>query len=342
VLPPELPAVTVLVPFRNEEKRLGPLLRSLAAQQFQGRWEVIFIDDHSSDNGAVMVRQALLSGLPGKLLSLEAESGKKAALAKGAASASGTWLATVDADVHFGPQWLSHWAMSCVAHKWDLLILPVMCAGGSSGSAHFQTLEFLGLQFATIGAAGVQLPIMCNGANLVVRTSHYNRVCRNMRQELASGDDMFLLTASIRSGARIGAMRNHEVIAWVGPEPSWRTAFAQRLRWASKTGSYPAGHILAVAALVWFSNVAAAFVYPALLTGMGSVWLIVLSLKIFSDLPGMILAARWFRQWHVMKWWLPVALLYPVYAAIVPLMAVWFKPKWKQRPLKNFSPTIAA
>ncbi|MBL7941954.1 MAG: glycosyltransferase, partial [Flavobacteriales bacterium] len=324
------------------ERRIGPLLKSLAAQQYSGRWEVVFIDDHSSDNGPVLVKRAIEAGLPGKLITLDVEGGKKAALAKGAKIASGTWLATIDADVQIGPLWMSQWVASCIEHQWDMLILPVMCTDRTEWVAQFQTLEFLGLQFATMGAAGMQLPVMCNGANLVVRASHYQNVVKDIRQDLASGDDMFLLTASIRSGANVGCLRSRQVVAIVEPEATWRAMIHQRLRWASKTGSYPVGHILMVAALVWLANVAAAFAWIAFLSGMGPQWLVVVLLKTFSDLPGMVLAARWFGQQRAMRWWLPMAVLYPLYAAIVPLLAVWTKQRWKQRPLKNFSPTIAA
>ena len=43
------PWVTVLVAARNETQRMGPLLRALTEQQTDFVWELLWIDDQSTD-----------------------------------------------------------------------------------------------------------------------------------------------------------------------------------------------------------------------------------------------------------------------------------------------------
>ena len=53
--PPPLPLLSVLVPARNEEKRIGPCLESLLASDYP-HLEILVLDDHSSDGTADLVR----------------------------------------------------------------------------------------------------------------------------------------------------------------------------------------------------------------------------------------------------------------------------------------------
>src|SRR5579859_4533020 len=55
--------ITVLVPARNEEENIGNCLQSLAAQSYpRGLFEVIVIDDHSTDDTAAIVKEFAVAG----------------------------------------------------------------------------------------------------------------------------------------------------------------------------------------------------------------------------------------------------------------------------------------
>jgi cellulose synthase/poly-beta-1,6-N-acetylglucosamine synthase-like glycosyltransferase len=62
-LPEKCPLVSVLVPARNEAKRIGPCLQSLLAQDYP-RFECIVLDDQSDDGTADLVQQLGLSTDP--------------------------------------------------------------------------------------------------------------------------------------------------------------------------------------------------------------------------------------------------------------------------------------
>ncbi|WP_040286324.1 glycosyltransferase [Sporosarcina koreensis] len=94
----QLPTVSIIVPARNEEQRIQPLLRSLQQQTFRS-YELLVIDDDSSDNTAAVAEQygaTVIRNSPAA-----AGAGKSAACWRGAEQAAGEWLLFLDADTAF-------------------------------------------------------------------------------------------------------------------------------------------------------------------------------------------------------------------------------------------------
>src|SRR5690606_21151314 len=63
---------------------------------------------------------------------------------------------------------------------------------------HFQQLDLLSLQGATIGSFGIKKAFMCNGANFAYKKSLFEKI--NGFEEnntIASGDDVFLLQKAV-------------------------------------------------------------------------------------------------------------------------------------------------
>jgi cellulose synthase/poly-beta-1,6-N-acetylglucosamine synthase-like glycosyltransferase len=53
-----LPGVSIIIPFRNEEDNLPALLESLKKQNYTGMMEVIFVNDRSEDNGVGVIKNS--------------------------------------------------------------------------------------------------------------------------------------------------------------------------------------------------------------------------------------------------------------------------------------------
>jgi glycosyltransferase involved in cell wall biosynthesis len=109
-LPDTGPLVTVIIPARNEAARIGACLEGLAQQSYRN-FEVIVVDDDSSDGTADVVRRfaARLSALT--ILSSKGLphhwAGKCWACWQGANRARGDWLLFLDADVAPQPELLA-------------------------------------------------------------------------------------------------------------------------------------------------------------------------------------------------------------------------------------------
>ena len=78
--------ITILIPFHNEEKRINKLIRSLNKVKPSTNFELIFINDHSTDGGAELIQDAQLNNC--RVLDSPGE-GKKAAISHGIEIAKG-------------------------------------------------------------------------------------------------------------------------------------------------------------------------------------------------------------------------------------------------------------
>ncbi len=124
--PAELIELTVIVPARNEESSLGACLQSLVAQSegiFElGRdWELIVVDDHSTDRTAEIARS-----FPGVVLMQAAKlqpgwTGKNNAVWTAARQARGRWLLFTDADTVHQPGDLRRAIHEAERHKAGVL-----------------------------------------------------------------------------------------------------------------------------------------------------------------------------------------------------------------------------
>src|SRR5262249_39781804 len=95
------PQLSAGVPPYNQGESLPVLVAELrAALEATGRtWEMVLVDDGSSDGTADRMRAAALSEPRIRVLRLEQNAGQSAALAAGLAAARGAVVVTMDADL---------------------------------------------------------------------------------------------------------------------------------------------------------------------------------------------------------------------------------------------------
>jgi len=114
---PEL--VSVVLPVRNGEATIREQLAALAAQVYDGAWEVVVVDDGCRD-GTVAVVESWQPRLPAlRVVRVERSSGLNRARNVGAAAAAGDFLVYCDADDVVAPGWLA--AFAAAAPGADLL-----------------------------------------------------------------------------------------------------------------------------------------------------------------------------------------------------------------------------
>ncbi|HEY4789172.1 MAG TPA: glycosyltransferase, partial [Bacteroidales bacterium] len=97
---------SIIVPVRDEEENIKLLLDDLTSQNYPlEQFEIILVDDHSSDNSVQLAKEYPASNL--KIQTLPTDSnGKKAALRLGIQEAKGELIITTDADCRRGSGWL--------------------------------------------------------------------------------------------------------------------------------------------------------------------------------------------------------------------------------------------
>jgi hopene-associated glycosyltransferase HpnB len=105
--PAELPEVDVIVPARDEAETIGPVIASLATQDYAGPFRITLVDDNSTDGTAAAAGAApnlrVLRGQPKPT----GWSGKLWAVSQGVAASSAPVLLFTDADIVHDPRHLS-------------------------------------------------------------------------------------------------------------------------------------------------------------------------------------------------------------------------------------------
>ena len=95
------PRFSVVVPARNEAAYLGDCLTSLLAQDYPGRYEIIVVDNDSTDGTAAVARSF------GVQVVTEPRPGVCQARQRGTEAARGQIVVSTDADTVYGQGWLS-------------------------------------------------------------------------------------------------------------------------------------------------------------------------------------------------------------------------------------------
>ena len=98
------PAVSVVIPFYNAGGQLERAVRSVFGQSFAD-WELILVDDGSTDGSRALAAQLIAGEARAKLI-LQDNRGVSAARNRGTTEASATLVAFLDADDEFMPDFL--------------------------------------------------------------------------------------------------------------------------------------------------------------------------------------------------------------------------------------------
>jgi glycosyltransferase involved in cell wall biosynthesis len=102
---PAQPLLSVVVPLFNKRRFIGRAIQSIKSQTFT-EFEAIIVDDGSSDGGASAAAEAIADDPRFRLLS-KANGGVSSARNAGARAATGHWVAFLDADDEWRPEFLA-------------------------------------------------------------------------------------------------------------------------------------------------------------------------------------------------------------------------------------------
>lgn len=245
----EQPFISVLVPARNEADNILPTLQSLAEQTYPpDRFEVLIIDDHSTDDTGGVVRQFIEEQQLNHFQLLTHRNDgtrptyKKNAITYAMQSARGEIILTTDADCRVQPGWIAA-MVNCYDDQTGLVagLITFDPAAEKTLFHKLQTLEFAGLVFAGVGAIGNHYPLICNGSNLSYRRAAYDEIGGfEGHEHIPSGDDdLFMQNLHHFTKWKIRYNLDPASINVTQPVDTLQQFFNQRARWASKSRSYP-------------------------------------------------------------------------------------------------------
>ena len=232
-------SMAVLIPFHNEEKNLPAILSCLEKQINIEQFELIFVDDHSTDAGASLITHWAVSH-PGVSLRLVMNSyagrGKKFCIISGVQQAGSEWILCLDADVTFTKDFLFAWKQFIVQLPEDKVFIPGLIFPRKvkdNFTENLADVEQVMLTGFTLSTAISGNPVLSSGANMILKKSWFLRAKPfEGNLEVKSGDDMFMLQAALPLG--VGCNNDPRCFAHTASPNNWTHYFKQRQRWLGK------------------------------------------------------------------------------------------------------------
>lgn len=329
------PTVSIIIPYRNESKNLPELIRNLSKQEYPSDLlEYVFVNDHSGDDGQEIVEEqsATLSGIVQHLNSPEGESGKKSALRLGAQYCKGDIILLTDADCQFEPGWISSMVNAFTDQNIQMVQGPVLIHPAKSLAGHLQQIEFMSLMMSAAGSAGIHHPILASGANIAVRRLPYLEGCHQLKEEINTGDDMFLLEFLKRKNKKsIVYLATHKAIVRTAAANTFARLWNQRKRWTSKATNYKDPEIFGVALLVLLMNlmIVSSLMYSIFFGALILLPLFLWTIKTLSELPLIVSGCRFYSISNNLIWFFAAQLIYPFYVVLIVITGVFGSFNWK-------------
>ncbi len=333
--------VSIIIPMRNEERNIIPLLLSLTKQKFpRYLFELVIVDDDSTD-GSVALIESFRKEYPDLLLQIISNnkkkdelSFKKKAIANAIKVSAGELIITLDADVVVGSNWLLDMVSYYLEKNPKMIVGPVSYFKETSLFEKLQSLEFLSLVGVTAGSIGNKTPLMCNGANLAYPKEVFENVGGFEGDQYTSGDDIFLLLKiKEKYGAdRIHFLKSQDAIVRTTAKPNLKEFLEQRARWASKNKSFH-WEIIRVAILVFALNFVLVLL-PIVALFVSKMWIFYLAflvLKILIDFPLTYQITKFTKKTKLLKYFVLLSIIYPYYIVVSAIGGMFGKFTWKER-----------
>ena len=323
--------ISIIIPCHNEQTNISVLLNDLSCQSYPSeRFEVILVDDNSTDSTFKIVHS--IESISNLFVLKNTGQGKKQALRTGINESKGELIITTDADCRVGSNWINTIASFYSEHLPKMIVCPVVLSDNNGFFSKLQQLEYLSLQGITAGTVAIGNPTMCNGANIAFTKETYNKHKSDLHDEIASGDDMFLLLSLLKENEpRIRWLESKESFVFTKGSENFFPFLQQRSRWLSKWKYYDNMYICVLSIVTFVTNL---LIAGALIGGIfePEFFILFFVLLLIKSLPDYLILSATTKRYNkkeLMKYFVPTQLLYPFYVILVTVTSFAWKPVWK-------------
>lgn len=324
---------SIVIPFRNEEKSLENLLKSIIQLDYSSNYfEILFVDDESTDNSVNIIKRYQSTSHNIHLLSnvRTSNSPKKDAIQVGIKASQFDWILTTDADCILPENWLL--AYNSIIHKKESLFIAgaIQLKTENSFVHQYQKLDTLSLLGSTMGTFGIKAPIMCNAANMGFHKKTYLQIHNN--NNITSGDDVFTLESFIKHfPEKVHYLNTLDAIVTTKAEESWKAIIQQRIRWAAKSTHYKSLFAKVIGLIVLITQLTLVLGLILIPKTIVFIWL----LKIAIDFILIKTTAHKTNQPVNILEYLKVAIIYPFLNTYIGIRSLFGSYTWKNRIFKK-------
>ncbi len=328
---------SVLIPVRNEAENIIRLLQDLENQDYpQNYFEVIVIDDHSEDKTVDLVKEFIeKSGLTIRLVQLDEQNGKKAAITLGVDQAVHDYILATDGDCRLSAAWIRSFASRFEDTDNPNMVAAPVHMESNDLFTNVQSLEFSAL--IGYGASSLQMGLAgtCNGANIAYKKKIFHEVGGYTGNEkIPSGDDEFLMFKIFNKyRGSVVFLKSQGAVVKTPAKKTLKDLINQRIRWSSKWKFHKSIYVTTTA-ITFFVD------YAMLVVAVTMAMLGMMD----HSLVASVLLLRWLTEYYYVsnvvrflggkpKWlnFLAMQIIYPVFVIFLGIASIFGIYHWKGR-----------
>lgn len=329
-------SISIIIPFRNEIKRIAPLLACIDQLDSSNcQLKIVFIDDHSDDDGVeYLISWKRKTNKSVQIIQLENSDqfGKKTAIKKGIDQSSNDWILTLDADSLISKSFLQEFIKE-IRTKKEVYLLPVM---EKTNGFILSVIESYMLSIITYASARNGNPLLANGTGLIFRRSLFLNINPyEGNYHIASGDDLFLLEKILNKiPGTIQPLKNKKLIIRTDSPESYTHMLRRSCRWVGKMSQSNLKKTKAIGLMVLLCNLSLILIliFQILDNNFKIIW-VILALKFFIDMLLFSLAIKNYRDIQLILKAPIVFLFYPIHLIFVIGKLLFNDQVWKGRKI---------
>lgn len=322
----DLNEISVIIPFRNESKRISPLLESIKNSKLLPK-HFYFVDDHSTDSSVELISMYINKGKMSIVTLPKNNEGKKSAIAYTIGNYVKTkFVLTIDADTYFTSDYFKQLETLAIS---ELTILPVQMNGQKIMTSCF-AYDYSVLNTVNRIAYGYSTPILASGANLLFSVEKY--LLHNGFEEhknYLSGDDQFLLNNFISNNIKPTFSSHYALTIKTQSPETIKTFIQQRVRWFQKNNVSSTRYSNLILSLN--ASVQLVFYVSIIMGGITKEWTEITLLFLFKVIVDHFVINVLNKQKHHFFTVLLTSIIQPFYYLSLLILVLTYIPQWKGR-----------
>lgn len=319
--------ISVIIPFKNESTHLTELLEALKKLDYPSdKYELIFVDDNSSDNSVTLLKRSLIVNYKIISASNKKYPGKKGALDIGIQNAKFDLIAITDADCEPQLNWLK--SISNKIYEGNDIVFGYSPLKPEktliSKLASFENFRNFILYFSSVGLG---IPYSATSRSIAFKKEVYFKIKGYSNTlETLSGDDDLFIRETVKQKLKISPFRDEKDLVYSSASYSFKDYFNRKSRHLKTSHHYLLRHQIILA--IWHSvNIFS--LYSIVLISFSKWFFFPFVLKLILDLA--ITQKVRSKLPHDFKWY-EVLYLQPIYETFLIvnfINSLIRKDKWK-------------
>lgn len=245
--------ISIIIPFKNEERKLPNLLKSLSSIDYPAsKFEIILVNDNSTDNSENIIKTYTFSNVRIINALTKNISGKKGALEIGINHSNYDIIVITDADCIVEKNWLKSISQK-ISEGYDLVFGYSPLIKDKSLIAKISSYENLKNYILYILLTQLRVPFGATARNFAFKKSVYNAVSGySNTTETLSGDDDLFIRECLKKNFKIGFFLNKDSYVYSYPSVSFKEYFKRKSRHTKTSHYYLTKHKIILG--LWYST----------------------------------------------------------------------------------------